>query len=151
GWWEGQFFYRSVGDYILRDEVDGGTNIKTVWGLKTTARTRYFMGVYGSQRTRGQDVIRLTRLGNPNPTLIANNTDGALDDVFYRDNPYGNFTQVKFSVPEVMGGGSRDEMPYFPPVDPNQANERLYGAPDGYPDGIIQVEYSEKESSEGNE
>ncbi|MEO7992902.1 MAG: type II secretion system protein [bacterium] len=148
GWWEGQFFYRSIGDYIMRDEVAGGATVRNVWDLPITTRNRYYLGVYGSNRTRGQDVIRLTQPGTP-PTLIRDNSTGVVSGLIYRPNPYGGFDNVAFSSPEVMGGGDRDTMPYFPPIDPAATTSRIYGAPDGYPDGVIATFYPEKESSEG--
>jgi hypothetical protein len=50
--------------------------------------------------------------------------------------------QVGYSNPEVFGGGARGLMPQFPFYD-TLTGEWLYGAPDGYPDGIVLVITSE--------
>ena len=135
--WPGQFFYRSTGDLRLRTETDA-TNLLTIWDANFVSINRYIMGCYGAVRTAGKDVIRLTDV-----TGEAINNIGGLDD----GGTYSNhiiFEDIIFSSPEVFGGGKKGVMPIFPYYDEReQSRHYIYGAPDGYNDGIIMVYTSE--------
>lgn len=148
-WWPGQFFYRSGGVFIFPQSftlnASGATVPTTIWGYKFQQINTYFLGGYGSQRSEGVDVIRLICM----PTgRAANNLSGyAAEAGFYRPHPdfpaTGNYTGadgeqgvVRCSTPEVSGGGDRNNNPFFPPLAP-KSRDWLYGAPDGYRDGVV--------------
>ncbi|MCG3152321.1 MAG: hypothetical protein GEEBNDBF_01615 [bacterium] len=149
GWWPGQFFYRSNGDILIPQTLLIGTSSSApdiLWRYRLTSINTYFLGAYGSLQSKGQDVIRLTdlRTGPQAGAFPINNRGGWQDNVRYRPHPdypwtgnvndaYGN---IKFSGPEVYGGGSSQAMPYFPPWVP-KSQDFIFGAPDGYQDGIV--------------
>jgi prepilin-type N-terminal cleavage/methylation domain-containing protein len=139
--WPGQFFYRSTGDLMLRTETDA-TAITNIWSAGFVSINRYMLGCYGSLRTAGQDIIRLTDInGN-----AINNQNGQDNGGVYA--PIGLFENIPFASPEVFGGGRKGVMPIFPYyTQVNQSREYVYGAPDGYDDGIIMVYTSEQDSS----
>jgi hypothetical protein len=86
-------------------------------------------------RTDGMDLVRLTDV---NRNAI-NNTLGWNGGGNYESHPnYVRTTSTKiyFSSPEIFGGGSSGKMPYFPYLDPS-SKDWIYGAPDGFRDGII--------------
>jgi len=76
-----------------------------------------------------------------------NNQDGAQNGGEY--SPNGIFENVLFSSPEVFGGGQKGIMPVFPyyTEDNLQVRNYVYGAPDGYADGVIMVYTSEQDSA----
>jgi type II secretion system protein G len=135
--WPGQFFYRSTGEIRLRTETDV-SNILTIWDAKFVSINRYILGCYGAIRTSGKDVIRMTDvLGE-----AINNVDGQDDGGEYSDNRL--FEDIPFASPEVFGGGRKGVMPIFPYyIEENQTRQYIYGAPDGYNDGVIMVFTSE--------
>ncbi|MEO7993552.1 MAG: type II secretion system protein [bacterium] len=148
-WWPGQFFYRSGGEYIFPQSfvlnANGATVGTTIWDYKYQRINTYFMGGYGSQRSEGQDMIRLismvtgravnnisgydTESGNyrPHPDFPATGTYTGVD---------GEQGIVRVSTPEVFGGGDRNNNPFFPYLKP-KSRDWIYGAPDGYRDGVI--------------
>jgi len=146
GWlnvfWPGQFFYRACGPSLYTEPpraytefYSGEAKSKTqekgykIWDFKPAFFDRYLLGGYGSTRTKGIDCIRLTMQDGK----TANNIRGYLGE-FYEIHPdYG--WNVHLSTPEVFGGGEKGVLPTFPYYDEN--GEWVYGAPDGYPDGII--------------
>ena len=140
--WPGQFFYRATGELLFRSEKDV-SSIENVWDAQMVSINRYILGCYGSQRTTGEDVLRLTEIGG---TAI-NNKDGADNGGVYSLN--GLFQNVLFSSPEVFGGGRKGVMPIYPyyTEDNLQVREYIYGAPDGYNDGVIMVYTSEQDSA----
>jgi len=146
-WWPGEFFYRSAGDFSCRQEPDSKETIEMhIWDWPYTSVTRYMMGAYGSLRTEGLDVIRLTNLEGNAASSQPGAIQGAIDGQYYQDHsnldreashPFVN-ARVIYSNPEVFGGGGPGLMPQFPYYE-SRPDEWLYGAPDGYPDGIILV------------
>ena len=139
--WPGQFFYRSGGAYLLPEKFISSSGpdpgMTTIWHFKYTKINRYLLGGYGAWGTKGMDVIRLTDIeGKP-----VNNSSGDTAGGFYY--PHRNYartssSKIRFSSPEVFGGGGFGEMPYYPYLDP-QTGDWLYGCPDGYRDGLILV------------
>jgi prepilin-type N-terminal cleavage/methylation domain-containing protein len=143
--WAGEFFYRSGGDFFLispQAAATGDIQYEYIWDMPFQRITRYMLGGYGSPRTQGIDVIRLTCVSGD----AANNYSGVIDDpcsgdVYethqeFKDNGGAPFWEVLISTPEVMGGGSRGTAPVFPYWKPFN-REWLYGAPDGFKDGVI--------------
>ncbi|MFH1515111.1 MAG: type II secretion system protein [bacterium] len=138
-YWPGEFFYRSGGSYLLPQNflIDDlpNPNMRMVWDFQYTRIDRYFLGGYGSMRTDGMDIIRLTDVNS----LAINNLLGYTGGGVYAAHP--NYTRtastpIMFSNPEIFGGGERGKMPYFPYLDPANG-DWLYGAPDGWRDGVI--------------
>ena len=118
-YWPGHFFYRAVGDIDMQ-QVSVPEGPANIWDFRIARFDHYIMGVYGSAQTKGLDIIRLNGIGK------------------YFNDPDENFNyDVPLALPEVMGYGGTDiqPMPAFPYKDTK--NNWLWGAPDGYPDGII--------------
>jgi hypothetical protein len=126
--WSGQFFYRAGGPPSNLTNIKKGTP-SYIWDYRPEYYDRYLLGGYGSPRTKGIDCIRLTDKDG----YTANNTEGYLDDFYEINTDY--CWKVHLSTPEVFGGGERGKLPTFPYYDEQQ--NWVYGAPDGYPDGII--------------
>jgi prepilin-type N-terminal cleavage/methylation domain-containing protein len=139
--WPGEFFYRSGGlfhlpqSFSLSETPSPNPPMNYIWRFNYSRIDRYFLGAFGSQRTDGMDVVRITDIAG----RAIDNWYGATNGGTYE--PHPNYpktssTRINFSSPEVFGGGERGRMPYFPYTDP-ATSEWLYGAPDGYRDGII--------------
>ena len=138
-YWPGEFFYRSGGAYLfpqsfLITDLEN-PNMKYIWDFPYTRIDRYFLCGFGALTTDGKDVLRLTDAKG----RLIDNSKGFSDDIFYKAHP--NYprtgeTPIHFSSPEVMGGGKYGEMPVFPYLDPENG-EWIYGAPDGFADGIV--------------
>lgn len=150
--WPGQFFYRCAGEFFIANPLNVDTSSHgTIWDWPYNRVNRYVLGGYGSPRTDGEDFIRLTCVdGNP-ASLKGGNTleaaDGVISGEFYQDNtdetiarshPDFENLQVAYSNPEVYGGGERGLMPQFPYYQPG-TKAWIYGAPDGFKDGVILV------------
>ena len=138
-YWPGEFFYRSGGSYLFPQgfliDTLPNPDLRTIWDFNYTRIDRYFLGGFGSMRTDGSDVVRLTNIDG----AACDNMSGYGSEGFYEPHPKYTRTSsspVYFSSPEIFGGGYRGKMPYFPYLDPD-TNEWLYGAPDGYRDGVI--------------
>jgi prepilin-type N-terminal cleavage/methylation domain-containing protein len=120
-YFSGHFFYRSYGKFDMQQSnvPEGAANL---WDFRVGLYEGYIMGVYGSQNTKGLDIIRLTGEGNN----------------YFRD-PNKNFNyDVPLALPEVMGGGGDPVNQPFPRFPYKDHNDRwVFGAPDGQPDGII--------------
>jgi len=138
-YWPGEFFYRSGGSFLFPQNflVDTGTDpgLDMIWEFNLTRIDRYFLGGFGSMRTDGYDVVRLTDING----AAINNMQGYVSGQYYE--PHPNYartesTQIRFASPELFGGGEFGKMPYFPYLDP-VTQDWLYGAPDGYRDGVI--------------
>ncbi len=132
GWlncfWPGEFFYRAGGMPQPREYVDNESTF-TLWDFQPEIIDQYLLGGYGSSQTKGIDCIRLTtKDGQP-----ANNMRGWLNEQYEVNPDYG--WAVYMSTPEVFGGGEKGRNPMFPYLDAD--GDWIYGAPDGYPDGII--------------
>jgi len=137
-YWPGEFFYRSGGSYLFPQGFLitslPDPNLRMIWDFPYTRIDRYFLGGFGSMRTDGVDVVRLTNVAGEACDNMSGYGDG-----YYEPHPKytrTTSTPIYFSSPEIFGGGYRGKMPYFPYIDP-ATNEWLYGAPDGYRDGII--------------
>jgi prepilin-type N-terminal cleavage/methylation domain-containing protein len=137
-YWPGEFFYRSAGTFLLPGSFlmnKESSNRRYIWNFKYSRIDRYILGCFGSLRTDGLDVIRLTDVnGN-----TVNNVKGYSEDCFYESHPSYKVTftkKIHFSSPEIFGGGGKGKMPYFLYTDP-ASNEWLFGAPDGYRDGVV--------------
>ncbi len=137
--WPGEFFYRSGGTYLFQQNflIDTLTNpnLRYIWDFRYTRTDRYFLGGYGSMRTDGIDIIRLTDVQG----RAIDNMTGYQGGGTYEPHPRYTRTDsspVYFSSPECFGGGQRGKMPYYPYLDP-KCGDWIYGAPDGYRDGVI--------------
>jgi type II secretory pathway pseudopilin PulG len=146
-WWPGNFFYRSFTETPLERRgwswFDPGVP-------KVLRKGKYYiLGGYGATTIEGLDVIRLE----------GKNYD-ASDDIYYRlpppwyRNARANGIKCGYSLeydggvgtglPEVAGGGDPWTGPFYPydygdTVNGYTFGEIIYGAPDGHPDGVIQV------------
>jgi prepilin-type N-terminal cleavage/methylation domain-containing protein len=59
--WAGEFFYRSGGDFFIRNPLTlQDQDVEYIWYWPYMRVNRYLLGGYGSPRTQGIDVIRLT-------------------------------------------------------------------------------------------
>lgn len=139
--WPGTFFYRSGGtllvpeNFLRRNLPD--PQLTTIWDFSYSRINRYMIVGFGSPRTDGMDVIRNTNIDGK----VINNMEGYTEDATYRSHPNYPHTlqsRIFFSSPEVCGGGEKGTMPYFPYIDP-KSGEWIFGAPDGYRDGVIIV------------
>jgi type II secretory pathway pseudopilin PulG len=152
-WWPGEFFYRCGGDVFVANALNvTGSQYETIWGWPYMRVNKYMLGAYGSLRTDGMDVIRLTIKSGEAACVQSGATNGTIYGQYYQDNSdpdrkasHPNFDAlVQYSNPEVFGGGERGLMPQFPYYDA-ATKHLLYGAPDGYPDGIVLVLTSQNE------
>jgi len=145
-WWPGEFFYRSGGDFFISvppDRVEG-SEFRTIWGWQYFPVNKYILGAYGSQRTAGLDVIRITTRDGFAASEMPGADTGIIAGEYYQDhaNParsasHPDFSiQIKYSNPETMGGGEQGLMPQFPYYEAG-TRAWMFGAPDGYKDGII--------------
>ena len=142
--WAGEFFYRSAGDFFIINaaslESIPDDQVETIWDWPYSRVNRYLLGGYGSPRTQGLDVIRLTHIAG----AAANNHQGYISDDYvthaeFRDDPAIPETawfDVHMSTPECFGGGGFGTAPTFP-YWTEYNREWMYGAPDGYKDGVI--------------
>jgi hypothetical protein len=145
-WWPGEFFYRSHGSFKFPDHFDDSKKDKSglgkkwdfqIWDFQYEIIDSFLLCGFGSVRTEGQDLIRLTGIDG----AAINNMTGCEGGGTYEPHPDHPFTRdslIGFSSPEVFGGGEAGHMPYFPYTDPETGNW-LYGAPDGFKDGVIIV------------
>lgn len=146
-WWPGEFFYRAGGTFRTRrfPRHPMLTFDDKIWDWPYQYIDKYMLGAYGSLRTEGLDVIRLTTLeGHTGSTW--GGMQGYIHNQFYQDHsdPFAERShhdfnvRVNYSDPEVFGGGEKGLMPQFPYYDWG-IHDWLYGAPDGHKDGIILV------------
>jgi len=158
--WPGQFFYRAGGDFFIANALNvTGADYETIWGWPYMRVNKYILGGYGSPRTDGMDVIRLTTLSGEAASTVGSSITGVIDGEYYQDHtqtavqqshPDFPGLQVQYSNPEVFGGGERGLMPQFPYY---QAGTRgwMFGAPDGYRDGVVLVLTSGSDSEKFSE
>jgi type II secretion system protein G len=143
--WPGQFMYRATGTLLLTSELtqeEIQDQVPNVWAARIAVYDRYVLGCYGSIRTKGKDFIRMTDV-NGNTINNVNGQDGGGTYT-----PNGLFVGIPFASPEVFGGGRKGVMPVFPYYTrKDQVINFVYGAPDGYDDGIIMIYTSEQDSS----
>jgi prepilin-type N-terminal cleavage/methylation domain-containing protein len=148
--WPGQYFYRAGGDFFLANpgNVDG-SEYESIWGWPYMRVNKYMLGGYGSPRTDGMDVIRLTTLDGSAASFPPGNgsINGVINGEFYQNkqdptasnsHPDYPLVRVGYSNPECMGGGERGLMPQFPYTE-SGSKAWIFGAPDGYRDGVIIV------------
>lgn len=152
-WWPGEFFYRSGGEYIFPQnfvlDADNANTPDHIGGYRYQRINTYFMGGYGAQRSEGQDVVRLISMltGGAVNNLNGIGSAGAHPPGNYRPHPdypaTGTYTgadgeqgNIQVSTPELFGGGDRNNNPFFPYLKP-KTREWIYGAPDGYHDGVV--------------
>jgi type II secretory pathway pseudopilin PulG len=143
-YWPGEFFYRAGGQFDF--ESTEGTGSEFIWGWLYTKIDKYMLGAYGSLRTEGLDVIRLTSKEGQAACMMPNAIMGSIQGQYYQDhsNPEREASHPSFNVrvtysnPEVFGGGEKGLMPQFPYFDA-EMRDWLYGAPDSFPDGIVLV------------
>jgi hypothetical protein len=156
-WWPGEFFYRSGGTFVADNPFSGPQEDtgSTIWGWPYKRIDKYMLGGYGSLRSEGLDVIRLTTLDGSAACTQAGTMNGVVEGQYYQDprDPSRKAShpefeiQVQYSNPEVFGGGEQGLMPQFPYYQ--AGNHRwIYGAPDGYPDGIVLVLTNEDRAQE---
>lgn len=146
-YWPGEFFYRSGGIFYIGLYTDTSAERFTkIFGWEYLFIDKYMLGAYGSLRTDGMDVIRLTAKSGQLASTMSGAIQGYIDNEFYQDhsNPTREAShpdydcRVMYSNPEVFGGGERGLMPQFPYFE-SIYGDWIYGAPDGFPDGIILV------------
>jgi hypothetical protein len=163
--WPGQFFYRSGGDFFVANAVNmDEDNYGTIWDWPYMRINKYMLGGYGSPRTDGMDVIRITCEDGSSASLPGGNTADPCDGVIdYQSQMYQDHTnpeldrshpdydlEVQYSNPEVFGAGERGLMPQFPYTQAG-TDAWLFGAPDGYRDGVIIVLTSGSDSEKFTE
>jgi len=145
--WPGQFFYRCGGDFFVANPLNvSGAVYEDIWGWPYMRVNKYILGGYGSPRTDGMDVIRLTTKEAQAASTQGGAISGMISGQYYQDHSdpgraasHPDFdVQVGYSNPEVYGGGERDLMPQFPYYDAG-TRAWLFGAPDGFRDGVILV------------
>jgi len=158
--WPGQFFYRAGGDFFIANALNvSGAAYETIWGWPYMRVNKYILGGYGSPRTDGMDVIRLTTMSGEAASTVGSAITGVIDSEYYQDHTQTAVQQshpdfpglrVQYSNPEVFGGGERGLMPQFPYY---QAGTRgwMFGAPDGYRDGVVLVLTSGSDSEKFSE
>jgi hypothetical protein len=147
-WWPGEFFYRSGGDFSfdVHPDLARGDRFQRIWGWPYMRITKYIMGAYGSLRTEGMDVIRLTTKDGFAAAEMPGAEFGIINGEYYQDNTdptrlasHPHFrVRVKYSNPEVMGGGERGLMPQFPYYEADSL-AWIFGSQDGFMDGVILV------------
>ncbi|MEO7993358.1 MAG: type II secretion system protein [bacterium] len=145
-WWPGNFFYRAVGpvDWVSKHPNFDTESPKEPWAYYVARYDSYYLGAYGDKTTDGKDVVRTTPAANGNLYRQPPTTAGTVYPTVSLDNGSGTTT----GLPEVMGGGDKDNNPYFPYLkvgldssgNPQVSpGEYQYGAPDGVSDGVVQV------------
>jgi len=157
-WWPGQFFYRSAGDYFIGPGMVNRDEYEDIWGWPYMRINKYMLGAYGPLSTEGMDVIRLTTKGNVTAAGQPGAEVGIINNQYYQDNmdpesesSHPDFNlRIKYSNPEVYGGGEMGLMPQFPYYGP-PINAWMFGAPDGFRDGVILVLTSGSDSEKFTE
>jgi hypothetical protein len=149
--WPGNFFYRSATD--IQPARKGWS-----WPYPNSNYQghilRYMLGVWGSSRSPGWDVIRLQDV---EPILKGG------PEVYWRFPPpfpeppaqpsvkcgYTGRIGEPMGLPAVFGGGDPQTGPYYPADrDPTSLGNFIFGAPDGVKDGIILTLHTGAEKSE---
>ena len=153
--WPGQFFYRASGDFFLANPLNvTGAEYEDIWGWPYMRVNKYILGGYGSPRTAGLDVIRLTIEDGSAASTQSGAISGMISGEFYQDSTDPEYAsshpdfeiEVGYSNPEVYGGGQRGLMPQFPYYK-SGTHAWMFGAPDGFRDGVIIVLTSGSDSA----
>lgn len=160
--WPGQYFYRSGGDFFIANPTNvEGPEFVYIWGWPYMRINKYMLGGYGSPRTDGMDVLRLTiRTGEAASTITVLD-QGFVSGSYFEDHTseeeqpltsHPNYPNVRvyYSNPECFGGGERGQMPQFPYLQAG-SNAWMFGAPDGFRDGVILVLTSGSDSEKFTE
>lgn len=158
--WPGQFFYRCGGDFFIANPLNvEGETYEDIWGWPYMRVNKYMLGGYGSPRTDGMDVIRLTSEEGAAASTMANAIEGMILGETYTNHQdptsgtsHPDFPEIEvlYANPEVYGGGERGLMPQFPYYQ-SGTKAWLFGAPDGYRDGVILVLTSGSDSAKFTE
>jgi len=158
--WPGHFFYRAGGDFFIANAMNvSGAVYETIWGWPYMRVNKYILGGYGSPRTDGMDVIRLTTKEGLASSTQSGNISGMISGQYYQNHtdptatnshPDYPLVQVGYSNPEVFGGGERGLMPQFP-YEQSGTRAWMFGAPDGYRDGVVLVLTSGSDSEKFTE
>jgi type II secretion system protein G len=157
--WPGQFFYRAGGDFFVANPLNvTGAEYEDIWGWPYMRVNKYILGGYGSPRTDGLDVIRLTTVEGAAASTQGGAISGMISGQFYQDHSDPNRAashpdfdvQIGYSNPEVFGGGERGLMPQMPYYSAG-SHAWLFGAPDGFRDGVILVLTSGSDSAKFTE
>lgn len=157
--WPGQYFYRSGGDFFVANPINvTGAEYENIWGWPYMRVNKYILGGYGSPRTAGMDVIRLTIQTGEAASTQGGAINGVISGEIYQDHTspeesrsHPDFDiEVVYSNPEVFGGGERGLMPQFPYYEVG-TKAWMFGAPDGYRDGVILVLTSGSDSEKFTE
>lgn len=139
--WPGNFFYRSSTD--IQPARSGYS-----WPYPNTNYQghvlRYMLGVWGSQRNPGKDVIRLQDVTpDDSQTLLYWRLPPPFPDPPESADPkiacgYTGRIGEGLGLPAVFGGGDHQRGPHWPADrDPESLTHFIYGAPDGVNDGVI--------------
>lgn len=117
---QGSFFYRCVGPIDMVTSTPSATPVRR--DFRYSNFSRYILGGFGHETTKGLDIIRLNGAGN------------------YQVYPGSLWTyNIPMLLPEAFGGGDAENNPFFP-YEPVQEGVKFpYGAPDGLEDGLIMV------------
>ena len=157
--WPGQFFYRCGGDFFVANPLSvDGPEYEYIWGWPYMRVNKYILGGYGSPRTDGLDVIRLTTEAGAAASTAGGAIMGMISGEAYqdhadptRDASHPDYdVEIVYSNPEVFGGGQRGLMPQMPYYAAGTLGW-LFGAPDGYRDGVILVLTSGSDSEKFTE
>ena len=145
-YWPGEFFYRAGGVFTMDRGMEMESYEQYIWDWPYARIDKYMLGGYGSLRTEGLDAIRLTTKSGHAASVMPSASGGYVHQEYYQDHsspdreashPELN-TRVVYSNPEVFGGGKRGLMPQFPYYT-GVTHEWMFGAPDGFADGVILV------------
>jgi len=145
-WWPGNFFYRMQGDFFVGGgPFVEGEEYEYIWGWPYMRNNKYILGCYGYTNRDGLDVIRLTTKDGSPACFEMSAISGYIENEYYQDSTdhdrssshsYYNIL-IRYSNPEVFGWGGPGLMPQFPYI--TEERKFPFGAPDGFPDGIILV------------
>jgi prepilin-type N-terminal cleavage/methylation domain-containing protein len=158
--WPGEFFYRSGGDFFVANKISmDQSTYQYIWAWPYIRVNKYMLGGYGSPRTHGMDVIRLSVKNGETASMPSKGgINGYISGEYYqdhldieRDASHPDYDiQVTYSNPECFGGGQRDLMPQFP-YEQAGTKAWMFGAPDGFRDGVILVLTSGSDSAKFTE
>ncbi len=132
--WPGNFFYRAIGEQLPLDQE--GARLFPSSGPYEHPQ-HYILGGYGSEMEQGLDVIRLESHTPDGEPLTWRYPESFPEEWLYLGFGYPDAAGSPCGLPAVFGGGDEWIGPVFPFIDEEGAI--IYGAPDGYKDGVIIV------------
>ncbi len=133
----GQFGYAQSGEPFPPDAWKGkNVTLNSPDDSTMTKPVRYLLYGFGSMVTEGMDLLRFTGLNEEVPPSFPYIYKGQYYEVPHLLKPDTDI-KVNLRIPETFGGGSGGTLPVGPPWI--EDDEFLYGAPDGYKDGVIIV------------